>query len=131
MAAKIAREFPRNRWVLVSPVHEAAYSYGRGWHVEVADFVAKFTTAEVASPQFRFPYAVANVFVFVEKRPLPQVAKSALPGSPGSSFFYSTQSGRASLEFQTARLMAAYSSSHPNAHVFFEDDDLIIYCITN
>lgn len=129
MAAKIAREFPRNRWLLVSPVHEAAYSYGRGWHLELSDFVSGFETAQVASPEFRFPYDVSDIFVFVEKRPLSQVAKLALPGSPGSSFFYSTSSGRASLEFQAARLMAAYSSSHSNARVFFEDADLIIYCI--
>jgi hypothetical protein len=130
MAAKIAREFPRNRWLVVSPVHEAAYLYGRGWHVELADFVSKYTTAMVASPEFRFPYESANMFVFVEKRPLAQKARIALPGSPGSAFFYSTKSGRASLEFQAARLMAAYSSSHSNSRVFFENEDLIIYCIT-
>lgn len=130
MAAKIAREYPRNRWVLVSPVYEAAYSYGRGWHVELSDFVTKFTPARVARPEFDFPYEAAHIFVFVEKRPLAQVARSTHPGSSGSSFFYSTKSGRASLEFQAARVMAAYSSSHSNVGVFFEDDDLIVYRIT-
>ena len=130
MAAAIAREFPRNQWVLVSPVHEAAYSYGRGWHVELTDFVQTFSDAKLANPEFHFPYQVDNIFVFVEKRPLPQVAKLVLPGSPRGSFFYSTSSGRASLEFQAARLMAAYSSSHSNIRVFFEDKDLIIYCVS-
>ena len=130
MAARIAREFPRNRWVLVSPVHEAAYSYGRGWHVELTDFVQNFSPAKVANPRFRFPYQVDNIFVIVEKRPLPQVAKLALPGSPRRSFFYSTTAGRASMEFQAARLIEAYLSAHSDARVYFEDKDLIIYCIS-
>jgi len=130
MASRIAREYPRNRWILISPVHEAAYVYGRGWHLELTDFVHGFSERQLGNSTFQFPYTVDTIFVFVEKRPLPQVAKLALPGTPGRSFFYSTSSGRASMEFQAARLMAAYSSSHSNAKVFFEDQDLIIYCIS-
>jgi len=129
IASRIARDFPRNRWVLVSPAHEAAYSFSRGWHVELTEFLRQFPASKLSNPHFQFPYESDNIFVFVEKRPLPQTGRMILPGSSGSSFFYSTMSGRASMEFDAARAMAAYSSAHSNSSVYFEDQDLIIYRI--
>lgn len=60
---------------------------------------------------------------------MPQLGKLALPGSTGRSFYYSTSTGRASMEFDAARLMAAYASAHTDSSVYYEDADLIIYRI--
>ena len=126
-ANRIAREFPRNRWLMVSPMHEVAFSYGRGWHVELPHFLSQFPQSTVADPAFRFPYSVRDIFVFVEKRPLRQVASLAVPGNGEHSFYYSTNGGRASMAFRAAELIAAYSASHPETSVYFEDQELIVY----
>ena len=72
---------------------------------------------------------VHDVFVFVEKQPLPQTANLAVPGNSGNSFYYSTNPGRTSMAFRAAELIAAYSFSHSNAIVYFEDQYLMVWRI--
>ena len=127
-AHQIAREFRTNDWILVSPGLEVAQTYGRGWHVELADFVDAHTEAKLADPAFRFSdYAAQSMFVFVEKRVLDQPAFSFAHDAGSASYYYTTRLGRSSLEFRAARLMAAYLSSHNDATVYYEDEDLMVY----
>ncbi len=125
-AAGIAREFPRNQWLIISPMHEMALTAGRGWHMELPQFLTEFQVSTVSRPEFRFPYETPDVFIFIEKRPLPQTANLAVPGNPVNSFYYSTNPGRASMAFRAAQLIAAYSSSHQNSSTYFEDEYLIV-----
>ncbi len=75
-AHRIAREFRSNDWILVSPGLEVAQTYGRGWHLELADFVNAHSERQVAGAGFRFPYTAQNLFVFIAKRVLNQPAFS-------------------------------------------------------
>ena len=129
VAHRIADEFRTNDWIVVSPGLEVAQTYGRGWHVELADFVNAHSAGEVAEPDFKFAYSAQSVFVFVEKRVLNQPAFSFVHDAGATPYYYNTQLGRASLEFRAARLMAAYTGAHRDATVYYEDDDLIVYRI--
>ena len=128
-ADRIAREFPRNRWIVVSPMHEAAFVTGRGWHKELPQFLEEFPATAAADKAFRIPFEVADIFLFVEKRPLPQIAKLAVPGNSSNSFYYATSPGRTSMAFRAAEFIAAYSASHSGVTIFHDDDDLIVYQI--
>jgi len=129
VAYRIAREFRHNDWILVSPGQEVPLIYGRGWHVELADFVTRFPETAVADPKFRFPYEAANLFVVLERKPLAQPSFQLAQDSHAAAYFYNTRMGRVSLEFQAARLMAVYSRTHMDAAVFYEDEDLTVYRI--
>jgi hypothetical protein len=129
VAHRIARDFRTNDWIVVSPGLEVAQIYGRGWHVELADFVEAHREDQVADPGFQFPYASQSVFVFVEKQVLDQPAFSFARDAGTAPYYYTTRLGRASLEFRAARLMAAYQGSHRNVAIYYEDDDLIVYRI--
>ncbi len=126
VTARIAREFPRNRWMLVSPAQEVASMYGRGWHVELSEFVRTYTPQEVGNPSFRFPYSVNDLFIVVEKEPLPQRAQGAAMAQDEYSYEYFTQIGRTWLEFQAAEIAAAYASTHA-AQVYYEDGQILVY----
>ncbi|MFN7923770.1 MAG: hypothetical protein U0Q16_26955 [Bryobacteraceae bacterium] len=131
VAYRIAREFRQNDWILVSPGHEVPLIFGHGWHVELSDFVTRFTPAMLERAEFRLPYEAGNVFVFVEKRPLERAAFQSAQDGREASYYYDTRMGRASLEFQAARLMAAYSRSHRDASVYYEDDDLVVFRVAH
>ena len=60
--------FPVKQWVLVAPVEQLAETYGSAWYVDLAEFVAKYGD-RVQQPQFRFPFEVPDLLVFVEKQP--------------------------------------------------------------
>ena len=137
-AEQIARNFPRGKWFIVSPTHELTSILGRGWHIEAVEFLKQFTEASVAPPDFRFPWE-ADIFVFAEKRPLTVVNASGgrYHGGQGLGMIedqavlaYGTPLGRADTEFKLARVMAAYSRTHDNVSVYFEDDNLAVYRIS-
>ncbi len=128
-ADRIARKFQRNRWIVVSPMHETAFVTGRGWHKELPQFLDEFPTTAAADKAFRLPFELADIFIFVEKRPLPQIAKLAVPGNSSNSFYYATSPGRTSMAYRAAEFIAAYSSSHNGVTIFHEDDDLVVYQI--
>ena len=129
VAHRIAGEFRVNDWIVISPGLEVVQTYGRGWHVELADFVNEHSEAQVSQADFRFPYAAQSVFVFVEKRVLEQPAFSFAHDGGAAPYYYSTRLGRASLEYRAARVMASYVGTHRDAAVYYEDDDLIVYRI--
>jgi hypothetical protein len=129
VAARIAREFPRNRWLIVSPAQELHATYGRGWHVELSEFVREYSPAELNRPRFRFPYSVDDLFVIVEKEPLRQPARDAAMADDDYSYQYFTQIGRTTLEFEAAQLMAAYTAAHSDTSVYYENEQIIVYRI--
>jgi hypothetical protein len=132
--SRIAREFPQNTWLVVAPVQELAFTYGRGWHMQLSEFVSKYGVDEVRQPGFHFGFPVKDTFVFVEKRPLLSRTVGSALSALGPRFDpamapYQLRLSRASIEFEAGHLMAAYRSCHPDVWVFFEDKDLIVYQI--
>jgi hypothetical protein len=132
--SRIAREFPQNTWLVVAPVQELAFTYGRGWHMQLSEFVNKYSVDEVSQPGFHFGYPVKDTFVFVEKRPLVSRTVGSSLSALGPRFDpamapYLLRLSRGSMEFEAGRLMAVYRSGHPDVRVFFEDKDLIVYQI--
>jgi hypothetical protein len=136
----IANKFPHNSWLIVSPTQDLAYIYGQGWHMELTGFVSRFASDEVAQSSFRFPYKVKDVFLVVERRPLPTglsanesaVARRYSPAESGSveGYLYNDPLGRASLEYRAADLINAYSATHNDVTRFFQDENLTVYHIT-
>jgi hypothetical protein len=131
-AHEIARRFPRNSWLIVSPSHELAYICGRGWHVELVDFVSTFSTDQVSQAGFSFPYYVQDVFFFLEKRPIRSEGMVPVGAALTGSFdpavrAYHTVSGRQAIEFQAAKLLAAYGRTHNDLSTVYEDDSLVVY----
>ncbi len=108
---QIARTHHRNTWLLVSPGEELPFLYGRGWHVPLATFAADFHQDAVERPDFRFPYPVRDIFIFVEREPL----------RAGSSV------ARASLQFKAARMLAAYQRTHSDLKIFAASNELTVY----
>jgi hypothetical protein len=131
---RITRELPHNTWLVVAPVQELAFTYGRGWHMELSEFVGKYSVDEASQPGFHFGFPVMDTFVFVEKQPLVSRAMGSSLSALGPRFDpamapYQVQLSRASMEFEAGRLLAAYRSRHPDVQVFVEDKDLIVYRI--
>jgi hypothetical protein len=141
VSQSIANQFHRNEWLVVSPFQELAFVYGQGWHTELSSFVSDFRPQQVSKPGFAFPFDVPDVFFFVEKRPLrvgSPVGSQGLvwryaPAEGGrywSSFQYGDALERATLEYRAAELLDAYSQSHRDLSIFYQDDDLIVYHLT-
>jgi len=136
---EIGRRFHRNEWLVVSPFHELACTYGQGWHVELSDFVSKFNIDQVSRSDFEFPYESQHVFFFVERRPLrvgPHLAAAGVSwhyapaeSEDWSAYLYGDPLGRASLEYRTAELLTAYGSSHSNLAVFYADENLVVFTL--
>lgn len=131
---QVVRENAQNTWLIISPVQEVALTFGLGWHMELSEFVNAYTIEQVSDPSFRFPFPVQTAFVFVEKAPLlspeTQFSLRAFQQDMDSGIAaYHLRSGRASLQFRAGRLMAAYSRHHRTA-VFFEDENLIVFEIS-
>src|SRR5205085_825865 len=129
----IAAKYPRNSWLIVSPSQELPFTYGRGWHLELKEFVSRFSAASVADPAFRLPYPVAHTFFFVEKRPLwPEQNEARLASARIDQILdpmsrdYVLPLGRAALEFEAAALLAAYCGSHSDMELVYTDDSLTI-----
>lgn len=128
---RIARTFPRHQWVMVSPSHEVPLLYGRGWHIELADFVSSLPEDEVKRPDFRLPYTAPDIFVLVEKRPLER-EPIRMPGAVGTAAYaYGTKAGREELEFAAGRLAANYFMSHPGSSIYYDDKNVTIYHFKN
>lgn len=127
IASRIAAEFPRNTWTVVSPAQELPLVLGRGWHAELSDFVLQYPETDAGRENFRFPFTSRDLFVFVEKRPLAQPRIPAGSTSDASSYHYYTETGRTSLEYQAALIMTAYARSHQNCSIYYDDADLTVY----
>ena len=137
-AEQIARTFPRGQWFVISPTHELTSVLGRGWHIELIDFLKEYSEEVVAPPNFKFPWE-ANIFIFAERQPLTRLNDRGglYHGGHGmatigerSVLSYGTPLGRADTQFRLARLIAAYASSHDNVSIYHQDDKLTVYRIS-
>jgi len=137
---RVASQFARNTWMVVSPSEELPFLYGRGWHLELIDFIASFTPIQVADRSFRFPYVVRDVFFFVEREPLlPGYSGLSLTARAGldltrsfepSFIAYSTPLGRAALEYRAGELLAAYAGTHSDLETLHSDGRLTVYHVS-
>ena len=134
--AEIARRFTRNTWLVVSTTYERPFIYGRGWHLEMVEFVSTLSVEQVGNPEFVFPYSVRDLFLFLENQPLRQSdcenCWQNRPISVSQTIDIAVQSyvspiGRASVEFSAAALIAAYLRSHRDLSVFYSDEHLTVY----
>lgn len=131
---QIKRESPRNTWLIVSPVQEVALTYGHGWHKELSEFVEEFTPEQVRSPDFKFPFPVAETIFVIEKQPLASRKMAAQLSGLGPYFDpsvaqYQIRSHRNALQFRAARILDAYHSTHSDVDVLAEDQRVVVYRI--
>ena len=130
-ALALNARFPAKQWVLVAPVEQLAETYGSAWYVDLAEFVAKYGD-RVQQPQFQFPFEVADLLVFVEKRPFqtfktePAVITSSAALDP-VYVNYRLHAGRSSLQFQALKLCETYRQTHPETSIDYEDETLRVY----
>jgi len=130
---QIAYRFPRQSWVVAAPVEQLAETFGLGGHEDLAGFVQQYGS-QAARPDFRFPEARENLFIYVEKKPFQIFSRE--PGTVSFSVLadptyrnYRSPGGRASLEAAALQLCESYRQFHSNAEIFYEDEDLRIYQI--
>jgi hypothetical protein len=128
---EIASDFPRGRWLIVAPLEQLAQTYGRGWFEDPATFVAK-NAPRAGDPSFAFDMAVDDLFVFVERRPFKTFAYEAadVPFSTladASYRQYRSLAGRASLQAQVHALCEAYTRTHSDASIYYDDEQIRIY----
>ncbi len=138
LAEQIAQNFPRGEWFLVSPTNELTSVLGRGWHVELLDFLKDYSASSVEPPDFKFPWQ-ADIFIFVESQPLtrPNGNGGSIHGGHGMALVddrvvlaYGTPLGRAATQFRLARIVAAYARTHDNVSVYYQDPKLTVYRIS-
>jgi hypothetical protein len=137
-AERIAQTFPRGEWFLVSPTHELTSVLGRGWHVELLDFLKDYDEKTVEPPDFKFPWQ-ADIFIFVEKQPLTRTNERGghIHGGHGMAMVndrvvlaYGTPLGRTATQFKLARIVAAYARTHDNVSIYYQDPQLTVYRIS-
>jgi hypothetical protein len=133
IADQLATELPRNSWTLVSPTDELPYIYGRGWHVELADFVASSNLKEARNPSYRIPLPVKDVYFLVETTPLVHARGRdgirptlAVQTAPTPEAAYSQALGRASYEFQIAEWLSAYQKGHSDLDVVYRGENIVV-----
>lgn len=129
----ITTRFPRQRWLMVAPVEQLPQTFGFGGYEDLANFVRKYE-AQVSNPDFQFPDAPDDLFIYVEKNPFQLYTREpsvvSFPVLTDVTYRnYRSPAGRASLETAALRFCESYRSSHSNLKVFFEDADLRIYQI--
>jgi len=131
MTQQIAHQHARQSWVVVAPVEQLSETLGLGGHVDLAEFVENYH-GQTARPDFRFPEARENLFIYVEKRPF-QIFSSEPKSVPMSVLedttyrSYRSPAGRASVEAAALELCEQYRQGHSDMDVYFEDDNLRIY----
>ena len=114
---RMAKDLPRNSWTLVSQAHELPYIYGRGWHADIAQFVAEADLTAARKPSYRIPFPVRDVYFLVETRPLNH-----------GPFGFSSRDRltRASYEFQLAEWLAAYRAGHDDLATVYQGENIAI-----
>jgi hypothetical protein len=122
--------FPRKSWIIVAPIEQLAQNYGFGWYEDLAEFTKKYTS-EVNKTNFKFPYSVPDLFVFIEKRPFASFPEiKSLPYSllvDPTFNNYRSSYGRASLQFEALKLCEDYLRDRTNGSIYYEDKDIRIY----
>ena len=127
----ISSRFPKYRWMIVAPIEQWALTYGRGWHLNLHEFVDD-VAARIGPDGYRLPYKVDDLFVFVETRPFATFETEPLD-VPFKTLVdpvyrhYRSSAGRASLEFAAYKLCERLRANDPGGSVYFDDGRLKIY----
>jgi hypothetical protein len=138
---RIRDAFTVRQWTIVSPVEQYSEAVGRGWHVELNDFVRRFSVGEAADPGFLLENAgpgaiqTPDVFIYVETTPLgsdlPLSAADLalpLPTAPGPAVYQGQ--GRAAIEARAYAWCLAYMRSHPaDTQVYYRDAGFEVFHI--
>ena len=131
---RIAGEFPKYKWLIAAPVEEWPLSYGRGWHMNLHEFVED-VAPRIDDETFHLPYQVDELFVFVETRPFATFAAEP-EDVPFSALIdpvyrhYRSPAGRASLQYAALKLCERLRERQVPSSIFYEDGRLKIYRFT-
>lgn len=137
---KIKSTYSAYDWYVIAPHEQLAQVMGYGWHEQLIRFVQKYTLQQAADPNFEIPLPVTHIFVFTEKIPLhlgrPATstdAQKALESEGPDPYmqYYKNTEQRTILEAKAIEWMETYKGSHKNVTVFFEDESMKIYHVTN
>jgi len=123
--------FPAKQWMLIAPTEQFSETYGEAWYGDLAEFVETYAD-QAQQPDFRFPFSIPDLFVFVEKHPFKTFSVEPLTISPDAAFDsvyrnYRTLAGRSSLQFDAMKLCEAYRKTHPDSSIEYEDKVLKVY----
>jgi hypothetical protein len=126
----IARAFSTGDWRIVAPMEQRAEVPEARRFMSLNDFVARFA-GRAADGRFRFDVGGRDLFVFVEKTPLPihpdttlTRARYARTADP-----YWLPNARARLERRALQLCESYRRTHAGVTVHYEDANLRVYRI--
>lgn len=128
---ELAAIFPTKKWMIVAPVEQFAESYGEAWYEDLALFVNKYSK-QVNQPNFKFPFAIPDLFIFVEKIPFAtfptEAAEVTEPLISDSVYrYYRSSAGRASIQFNILKLCESYRIHHADTSIYYENEQLRIY----
>ena len=126
LAYRLAKELPRNSWTLVSRGEELPYVYGRGWHLDVAQFLGDVNLAEAREPSYRLPLPVREVYFLLEKVPLDRSAARSDRGSVIAQAAAPADLARASYEYQLAEWLAAYRGGHDDLVTVYQGEHVTV-----
>ncbi len=146
---KVADEYKKNTWTIVSPVEELSLIKGQGYHYELWEFI---TEMERYEPDKYLEIPTKYVFFVLEKNPIPYnvtrtmgeqyedmplnredakqvVTKEVLNISEtGSMKYYNIYENRRALEAKLSAWIEAYSKLFPEQmSVYMESEDCIVY----
>ena len=138
----IRNQFTVREWTLVAPVQQFSEAAGRGWHVELSDFVLRFSLAEASNPRFLLQNAgpgailTPDVFIYVETTPLgtqrPLQASDLLLPLPQASGTTSVYQGKdlVAIEARAYAWCIAYLHSHPaTASIYYQTPTFEVFHI--
>ena len=132
---EIAGTLPRYRFLIVAPVEQWALTYGRGWHMNLFEFVDT-VGAQAGEAGYALPFQVDDVFVFVETRPFamfehePQHVSFPVLTDPVFRH-YRSLAGRSSLQFAALQICERLRQTHPASSIYYDDGRLRIYRFTS
>jgi len=116
-----------SQWLIVAPP-EQRLEVGGSRYYDLAGFVHRYG-AHAGDRSFRFDLPARELFVFVEKVPLPVAAPAVVMRLRlmGSGSRYRLANTRARIERDALTVCEAYRHNHARADVFYEDAELRVY----
>jgi hypothetical protein len=126
----IARAFADEDWRIVAPMEQRVEVPDPRHFLSLNDFVRRFAD-RTADSRFRFDVGGRDLFVFIEKTPLPIDPATTVTSAryAGSVDPYWLPNARARLERRALRLCEVYRRAHAGVTVYYEDLNLRVYRI--
>lgn len=134
---RISQQFPAYQWTLVSPGLQYSEVLGRGWHVELSQFVRAETLAQARNSRYRLranatlhietPVTLVYIALRLPGLRGPVTARDAsLPLSTGGAVTYRGKAG-AAVEGRALVWAKAYLAAHPkSSSVYYRNADLLV-----